>query len=227
MKKPELLPNDIHGLKIQSTLKGLRPVLQEWIHVVAAYSASYKNEGDVCYWYNERTSVGMLAAAAWRQEWVALEEFTTRKAHKESKGTDASGRCDLKISNSSASYAIEAKQAWQPIGSRVKDPWRYVNQQRIKATEDARNLFKDQGSHRLGVVFATPRLKVSDAQKGEDQFETTTTLINEWLSGLQQLKNVEGYAYIFPARNRRQVGHDDRYIWPGTLMLLKQTRRRR
>ena len=214
---------DIHDCWVKQDLKGLSPVLQEWINVVSTYSESYKD--DACYLYNERTSIGMLAAAAWRLDWVALEEFSTQKANKDIADKHANGRCDLKIANLSTSYAIEAKQAWQPKGSRVSDEWLYVNRMRNFAKIDSQVLIKDQGTHRLSAVFVSPRFKVSDIENFPNK-EAITESINKWLKGLKKLEKLHAYAYIFPWRNRLLLrGENEQYIYPGTVLLISETKR--
>lgn len=215
---------DIQKSWSKAHLKGLSPVLQEWITVVSTYSESFKD--DACYLYNERTSVGMLAAAAWRKNWVALEEFSTRKANRDAQYDDANGRCDLKISSMSTSYAIEAKHVWQPTGTRVSDEWLYVNRQRDLAKRDAQVIKRDQATYRLSAVFVSPRFKASDIQNSTNQKDAVTSLIDQWLTGVETLPDVHAYAYVFPWRTRLLMrGSKAQYVWPGTLLLLSETKR--
>jgi hypothetical protein len=215
---------DVFGSWSRAHLKGLSPVLKEWINVVSTYSESFK--GDACYLYNERTSVGMLAAAAWRKNWVALEEFLTRKVNRDAECDDAHGRCDLKIASMSTSYAIEAKHVWQPIGSRVSNDWQQVNRKRVAAKKDAQVITRDQATHRLSAVFISPRLKASDVLSASNQKVAVTELIDQWLAGIDKLPAVHAFAYIFPWRNRLLLrGSQEQYIWPGTVLLIRETKR--
>lgn len=85
------------------------------------YISCFKEEDtaqDLGYFYNERTNIGFLAAAAWRQKnWVALEEFACDKKHRVEKGKLSKGRADLYIgvrasNNDITSISIEAKQQY-------------------------------------------------------------------------------------------------------------------
>jgi hypothetical protein len=217
----------IYDYRSESRLRGLSRVLKEWVNVVSTYSEAYK--GDASYLYNERTSVGTLAAAAWRtKNWVALEEFSTRKLDVDREKHDAPGRCDLKIAGMSTSYAIEAKQVWQPIGTRVTDTWRFVNRHRKHAQQDAQVIQKDQATHRLSAVFVSPRFKYSDVRDSNNPTEAASNLIHEWLAGIERLPTVHAFAYVFPWRNRLlRRGELEQYVWPGTVLLIRETNRAR
>ncbi len=66
-------PADIRGLHLGS-LAVLSPVLKYWQKLNVVWE-----NGDVPWWYTERTSVGVLAGALWKYgDWV-LEEFGTPK----------------------------------------------------------------------------------------------------------------------------------------------------
>jgi hypothetical protein len=215
---------DLKAVEVKSRLKGLRPVLLEWATVVSTYSESYKD--DACYLYNERTSVGMLAAAAWRSNWIALEEFSTRKASRVDGVDHAHGRCDLKIANLSTSYVIEAKHVWQSIGTRIDDEWLYVKRSRITAKKDAQVVKRNQGTHRLSAVFVSPNFKASDVWGSANRAHAATTIIQTWLAEIDNLPDVHAYAYVFPWRNRLLLrGEKADRIWPGTVLLLKETKR--
>src|SRR5487761_2063825 len=69
-------------------------VLSKWLELVNQYSLQHRDPKDTCYWYNERATLGVLAAAVWKKSgWCALEEYSNEK-HRKS-GDPSSGRCDL------------------------------------------------------------------------------------------------------------------------------------
>ena len=121
------------GVKVNSALRGLRPLLVEWTALLEEYCIAHRYD-DNPWFYNERATLSTLAGAAWRLEgWTALEEYSTKKwGGNQKKGSvDAgklrAGRCDLFVAHRSAAFALEAKQAWQPIGQRIKPFLRVEN----------------------------------------------------------------------------------------------------
>jgi hypothetical protein len=63
-------------------------------------------ETDVPFWHRERTNLGLLASAAWRIDWVALEEFVHPKQFSTSR---EHGRSDLWIKGPRTEEFVEAK----------------------------------------------------------------------------------------------------------------------
>jgi hypothetical protein len=63
-------------------------LLETWIELQRRF---YERIGRAAYCYSERTNVGLFAAAAWRCNQIAIEEFATRKAN----GWRGPGRVDL------------------------------------------------------------------------------------------------------------------------------------
>lgn len=215
------------GLKTKNTVKGLHPVLNGWIDLVVSYSNSFK--GDACYWYNERCTLSTLAGAAWRSHnWVALEEFSTQKASRKvdsESGNAKNGRCDIKIASPSTSFAIEVKQAWQPVGNRVRDEFGYVTDALKKAKNDARELKREIASQRLAGVFVVPNIRTNEIEKkaaseGVSADQVCTEMIDAWCKRLVKKVNPNAYAYVFPKRTRLLSGWNGERIYPGVVLLL-------
>ena len=62
-----------------SGIVSLRPLMQCWLERSLEYCKCHGGE-DNGWWYNERASLSILAAAAWSLErWCALEEYSTTK----------------------------------------------------------------------------------------------------------------------------------------------------
>jgi len=85
-------------------------------------------QGDAPYWYNERANISILAAAAWRNGWVALEEFQSGKqvTNQSDDGSEPEeaelphewlGRCDLYLASDSKHELVEAKFNWLSMKS--------------------------------------------------------------------------------------------------------------
>lgn len=228
--------NGINGLFINAKLKGLRPVISNWLQVIHDYSASHSFE-DALWWYNERASLSALAGAAWRtNKWSAMEEFATTKrgilpAHGVEEGQIKKGRCDLYISNASTGYAMEAKQAWQSIGERATSAYPKMWGALSQASKDAGNLTVDEAEHRVGAVFVCPYIPVNEVLKAgstqrrpEIDRKLANELVEAWLKGLRLKTSgeVDGAAWIFPARSGRFIGANKKNYFPGTLLLLKR-----
>lgn len=99
----------------------LEGVLSRWLKLVNQYSLQHSDSGDECYWYNERATLGVLAAAAWQKKgWCALEEFSNDK-HRKS-GDQSPGRCDLYMLGITNSYAWRPSKLGSLLASELKPP---------------------------------------------------------------------------------------------------------
>lgn len=143
-------------------LEPLRPVLQAWIDSVQQYNKLFKGN-DLPYWYNERANVSVLAGAAWKAGFVALEEYQTQKTSLPAKEPMAvesetpeqpiEGRNDLYIGDQMHEWVIEAKVAYPDLcNAAVRDP--HLHQQMKAAIQCARQLNED-GMH-LAALFVAP-----------------------------------------------------------------------
>lgn len=207
------MPENISGLKFckGSTLRTLRPVLQEWIKVVEEYSMAFKN--DACWWYNERANVGILAAAAWRTAgWLSLEEYSTTK-HGE-KGVSKNGRSDLYVgkANHKTNFAIEAKAAWQDIGGNNTGQ---ISKQIDLAWRDAGNLLKDAAEKRVAACFVMPRI---NSKKMNDN--DVTKRLEDWLVCVKADVPYDALAWVFPVQSRNLINNNN-HFFPGVVLLLR------
>lgn len=192
-------------------LEALLPVLKSWIETVVEYSKLV--EGDVCWWYNERANISVLAGATWRVNgWAAIEEFSTQK-HSDLKAI-ATGRCDLFITNTQESFAIEAKQAWQKIGKRVVDKYNTAKTKFNESWVDASKLSREEGGIRLGACFISPTLPLKDTTD-----EDYKDILLDWINGLQNELNADALAWVFPESARLQKS--DERVFPGACLALK------
>jgi len=155
------------GIRIYSPdLEPLRPVLQAWIDSVQQYVKLFEGY-DLPYWYNERANVSVLAGAAWKAGFVALEEYQTKKTSQSNKEPMAvespkdkkgqqnyfQGRNDLYIGNQSHEWVIEAKVAYPDLSNAaLRDP--HLANQMESAIKCACELNED-GMH-LAALFVAP-----------------------------------------------------------------------
>lgn len=95
------------GAVTSAPLGHWQALLEEWCKVHARYCELVAD--DAIYWHIERSNLAALAAAAWRIDWAALEEFSHEKVRPNGR---FSGRADLLIRSPMAEEYIEAKLAW-------------------------------------------------------------------------------------------------------------------
>ena len=200
---------EVQGVHIQDEkLAPLRRVFEEWIRTIRQYAARTRSalgSPDYPFWYNERASLGSIAAAAWLANGVALEEYSARKR-------EARGRADLWILIDGERFAIEAKQAWPSIGTRAQglpaqDSRKWLN----AAKRAARELSKDEGL-RVGLVCIAPSLP-------EGEINQLESLVRDFREEVSRV----GAAMVWWFDLRQPPGDDaDRRLYPGVLILLER-----
>ena len=68
----------VRGVQVPAKLRSsLQPVLEEALRLFTAYRR--REAKDSAHWYNERATLSVLAAAAWKSGGIALEEYSLRK----------------------------------------------------------------------------------------------------------------------------------------------------
>ncbi|WP_448130080.1 hypothetical protein [Stenotrophomonas rhizophila] len=243
-----LLKQELQGMKDISGMIGfhgsgspvakLRPVVQSWMEILSTYSR--RNTNDALWWYNERATLSSLAGAAWRMtsgRWMAIEEFSSTKRTRAranavpvgdeisshggvESGSVSPGRVDLLLTNGRSNFAIEAKQAWQPIGRESTDRGLHVVRAMKAAWKDAGHLMLDEGDHRLACTFVVPYIAPGVADRAGD----VTSLVEGWLAEEVWGSVPDGVAYHFPGttRNLRSVRE---YVYPGVVLLIKERKK--
>ncbi|MBA2781107.1 hypothetical protein [Billgrantia kenyensis] len=215
----------------------LKPLLEAWLSTVDHYCTLHRKFElqENCWWHNERASISILAGAAWRVpdkrgQWAAIEEFATHKrglveqGHVE--GDTRYGRCDLYITNSKVSYAIEAKQAWQSIGDRSSG---LVNVRAGLETawKDAGTLHSNEADQRMAVTFIVPFIPVSEVRKeGKVDPDGVRDKVEAWLKNMEPFERVKGkstaYAYYFPYQCGDYLNEVVGRLFPGLVMVLER-----
>ena len=158
---------------------------------------------DYPFWYNERASLGSIAAAAWLANGVALEEYSARKRA-------SRGRADLWILIDGARFAIEAKQAWLSLGTRARGSPSQLCQRWLSAAKrDARRLSKEEG-FRVGLVCIAPFLP-------EGEIDHLESRLRDFCYEVGRIG--VGMAWWFdPIHSPRD--DEERRLYPGVLALL-------
>lgn len=202
------------GVWTSKQLKKLEPVCKSWIRECRRFSAI---ADDACWWYNERASAGVLATAAARLKgWVALEEFSTWKAKITDKGVreEKAGRCDLWISNDETDFAIELKQAWQPIFSKG-DALSSTMKMWESAWGDSGRLDKDEAMTRLAGVVVVPHFPTSKRSKYNREVR------KNFLQELKNLRGVAALAWTFQADGKEYESESKSRLFPGAAIAFR------
>lgn len=201
-------------------MRQLALIMAEFNNLVVRYCVQVQSPP---YWFNERASLSLLAAAAWRQGWVGVEEFSTRKilAQRQdpNQPIDRHGRCDLYLcSPEGASFAIEAKQ----VVAKPADLEAVTRDALKRARNDARQLFVTEATCRVALAFVIPTLPATDAGQHAMAFDTW---LKECLALVQGPRRIN-HAYVFPEVARDFLGPARRAFWPGVIVIAQRIHRR-
>ncbi|MDP3517870.1 MAG: hypothetical protein Q8S94_11955 [Pseudohongiella sp.] len=146
-------------LEVRRPLTYWRELLHEWLFLVnRVYRIS--NQKAAVYAEKERANTGLLAAAATRNGWVALEECRSQKIDKYVEDAEYGGRCDLMIWRDRRHHIIEAKHVRFPIGARSISR---IDRVHLRALADsARSTSSGYKSEKMiAVTYIVPVIKPS------------------------------------------------------------------
>jgi hypothetical protein len=201
------------GVRVNDKLSLPPAFLRKWIDVLEEYRR--KVEGDLPWWYHERTQIGFLAAAAWRARGgAALEEWRTDKTSAD--GSKRNGRGDLWIQLGKRYWHIEAKRASVRLGS---SPYSAVTRTRAAlrdACDDAAAIKAYRGERRIGVAFVAPVI----AHKRADDAERRVSL---WLQELRA-RHCGAIAWLLDRHQFEARGGQD--VHPGIVLISGRARTR-
>lgn len=82
-----------------------------WIECIDRFNRAH-GDSEAPYWHGAATNSGLLAAAAWQAEQVALAHYPSKKQRDEG---EREGRCDLSISTAEQSVHLHVSQRWPRI----------------------------------------------------------------------------------------------------------------
>lgn len=172
-----------------------RELLQHWIFQV---ERSYRVTGTEhpCYSYKERTNVGLLAATAVANGWVALEECGTEKRTSES-DESSPGRSDLRLWREKRFHEIEAK--FLRIALKSESSTRLERSAESSLEEAIRAL--DTGakfSRRVALNFVVPT--VSSAQYERLGEEHIRVLLADASKSILKSTKPSFFASAFPGK---------------------------
>lgn len=201
-----------------SQLSSLQVVLDSWVAECRRYGEIVD---DHCWWHNERANVSILAIAAGRANWAAIEEFGTEKKGKRAAKAEGYGRCDLFLCSPRhrIEFAIEAKVAWQRLsdesldsGHKIGADLEKIDQQWTHAWSDAGALYKDEADHRLAALFVVPY-----ADQGE--FDSSALI-----GYVKRLPGIDACAYYFCDAKDFLKGSSG-HFYPGVILAMRHRKR--
>gem|GEM_PF-3217599 len=203
----------------------LGPLIEEWQDYVIRYCKIHADCGlhnDLPWAYNERASVSVLAAAAWKlKNGCALEEYrdrkrdVSRKDKRTGRSKEVKGRVDLYVCNQvGTGIAMEAKQIETIIRIPAKLKYfddlavdkRNIGHAMARAWKSTKRLRADTADKRYSLTFVAPifRLESSKGERG-----AIDAAVNAWLQSLKDYlvrrpksEEILG-AWVFPPQARQ------------------------
>lgn len=224
----------IKGIEVWRSDQELEDLLSAWIKAIVRYTSA--NELDNPWWYNERASLSVLAGAAWTlKNWHALEEFSTLKRYRTlepgvDSGSLRNGRCDLYVQSPRTSFAIEAKQTVQSIGT-SSDGYTLTHRAMQKAWEDSGDLNNWEADRRFSVTFivpSIPRKEVLIEGKQNVCVRKVEQAVKGWLTNQPfsrgKSNKPTNFAFVFPQLGNPHYSQSERY-YPGVVMVFEERHR--
>jgi len=193
----------------------IEQLLRAWVSATQRYTDLFDGD-DCCWWYNERTSVSVLAGAAWTIGWAALEECPTEKRPPNLSGVEADsptrrGRIDLYISTDREELTFEAKQVWQRLPGFSK-----VGDGRDIARAAALNIPAHTTDRLFAATFLVPFFVEADLIGGEADL---TAWVHDQVGRLE--RTFESCAYYFPSRKAGQLKNVAEFTYPGVMLIIE------
>ncbi len=207
--------------KSRGALKHWNGLFEEWILAIERYCRI--SDGDAPYWYNERANISVLAGAAWRSGWIALEEFQMTKVDIDDETNEVIvnddfvkrlGRADLYISSGSSNEYIEAKFRWLSLDS--KDLIGNISRTHEKAQKDALKAKGMGDTTHIAVTFVAFYAK-------EKKLEIIDELIS---NAVEQFGDIDSHAFAwcFPEVMRDSTHDVSKNTRPGVAIFAKLMR---
>ncbi|MCO7521822.1 MULTISPECIES: hypothetical protein [unclassified Pseudomonas] len=191
----------MQGLIINNPrLEFLRPALERWVDCIDRFN-QFQGDSEAPYWHGAAANTGLLAAAAWQAELVALEQYTSKKQRDEG---EREGRGDLFIGNAEDSIHLHASQRWPRIARLDLAAALQESANQAKAIAYASQL-------KAGALFVTPWKAAQHASPEE---------LQDLVDDLQK-HTACAIAWYFPYAYRKLHNELGQYF-PGVALLLKQ-----
>ncbi|MDH0649341.1 hypothetical protein N5D48_21735 [Pseudomonas sp. GD03858] len=191
----------MQGLIINNPhLEFVRPALERWMDCIDRFN-QLQGDNEAPYWHNTATNIGLLAAAAWQGELVALEHHASKKHRDEG---ERDGRCDLSISSAEQSLYLHANQRWPRIA-------RLDLALTLQETATQAKSIAYGSQLKAGALFVTP-WKAGQHASPEELQDLVSDLGKHTACAI---------AWYFPYAYRKLHNELGQY-YPGVALLLKQ-----
>lgn len=196
--------------KNQESFQHWENLIDAWIQIHEDYA---KKTDDAAYWYTERTNIGVLAQAAWKAGFIALEEYQSKKTSKINPESHSNGRCDLWLYKDPHSQIIEAKQQYVQLAH--KRNIGTINKQLKLACDDAtRTAGKtDTDIQAIGLAFLPMYIQTKSIEGNQISCKIATSL------DFAKQTNAEVMAWCFPGHCRKYLGSTNENYIPGIIMV--------
>jgi len=159
-------PFEFTGDQPKVFIRKLFKLFNQWHDLLRQYEEMMSADKDLPYWHTERTNTGLLAAAAVKLCYVAIEEYSAERGTRVKK---RAGRADLWICDDEGrGYDFEVKQYWASLHTpKITGIKRELNRAKI----DVSNL-RYPSKNRIALVFVIPRFLTSN-KFDVDEFRET------------------------------------------------------
>jgi hypothetical protein len=190
----------------RADLPGWDDLLKKWFRILNDWESDGQ---DAAYWYNERATTSTLAAAVWRCNGFALEEYRCSRLYGKQ---ERLGRADLwfKLAGDTSEYVVEAKQAWpstpKAMGTRATELLDAASEQLSHDTYE--------GASKVALVFLALRRK--------EQPDSTGTFLEPFIEAARKVES-EVLAWHFGPRVRALWSERAEAHYPGVIVLAKST----
>ncbi|MDR2306073.1 MAG: hypothetical protein LBE53_02595 [Paucimonas sp.] len=191
----------MQGLIINNPrLEFLRPALERWVDCIDRFN-QVQGDNEAPYWHGAAANTGVLAAAAWQAELVALQQYLSKKQRDEG---EREGRGDLSISSAEESIHLHASQRWPRIA-------RLDLTAALQETTSTAKALAYASQLKAGALFVTPWKAGQHASPEE---------LQDLVDDLQK-HTACAIAWYFPYAYRKLHNELGQY-YPGVALLLKQ-----
>ncbi len=210
------MPDKFKRVEIKSRgLRRLGAILEKYLELNKSISVAWRLE-EFPWWYNERASTGVLAAAAWKCNAIAFEEYATDKRHRKRGKRQAknyTGRNDLYLKIGKREYILEAKNVFPTAFPTPENSLPKIRSVLKQAIHDVKNN-RESGVRKLAAVFVAPRFYLK-------RMKNRKQAIGKWIDVVSKIR-CSARAWIFPNEAIKHAESNGKRLYPGVVLILKE-----
>lgn len=180
---------NLERIVVKTPLRHWQEILEEWVFMNKKITRITKGKF-APYSYKERTNLGVLASAAVKTGWAALEECRAEKSEKEDEALFYQGRADLLLWRDTRNDQVEAKFMRRSL---TAPSLKRIETVHGKAKGDAARSTSNESKKEnfVALTFIVPWIK-----SGEKTDETHGQ-VNDFLDSLYQELKPTIFASVF------------------------------